>query len=105
MLLAVAQSRSLPGAHESCDESHDESCDELPDKSHDESPNESPGASHEESHDESCDESHQGHFISRDTCFSFSVPLNFFFIFWGSVLCLIWDTVYFISHRWCYCHY
>ncbi len=42
MLLAVAQSRSLPGAH---DELRDESC------------NDSPGESGDEPHDESCDES------------------------------------------------
>ena len=48
MLLAVAQSRSLPGVHlnheshdESSDESHDESLDETSDESHDGSCDES----------------------------------------------------------------
>ena len=46
MLLAVAQSRSLPGAQ---DKSPDESCDE------------SPNESHEESLDESCDHTGPSH--------------------------------------------
>ncbi len=49
VLLAVAQSRSLPGAPviESCDESRDGSPDESHDESRDESHDESPDDSHD----------------------------------------------------------
>ncbi len=57
VLLAVAQSRSLPGAPVSRDESHDESPDGSPDESRDES--------RDESHDESHDGSHDSHIMTH----------------------------------------